>query len=491
MTLIMQSIECTRRAVPVLLLAAALPLGAQPAPAQPTLALPLGAQPTRALPLGAQPAPAQTAESADTVTQRVPLTLAEAEAEALEGNRDLEAAEARSEAAAAMARGSSAFLWPGLQADAGMLRTDDPVAVFGTKLRQQRFTEMDFALPALNQPDPVTDLNAGVGARWQIATPSRWYERSAAHAGADAAEFGLARTTEAVRFQTRVLYLQAVQAMGALTATTSALEAARATADRVTRRVGEGMGTEADRLQAQAAMAQAQARVEMARAGVDDATDALGAHLGWEAGRMPIPSEMEPELALPAAIDSQVSEMTQSILARSDLRASALGVEAVEAQARAAGAARLPSLEAFGQLRAHTPGFDDDAGSNWTVGVQLSVPVFAGFGLAAQREAARAEARAAGAEHARRIQSAAVEVRSAQRGLDAAGQALVAVEAAQQAAAEAARLLRRRYEEGMTTLADLLQAEARAAQLDAQLVDARTGVLVARAYLDFAWGDAR
>lgn len=415
--------------------------------------------------------------------EQVPLTLAEAETEALRGNRTLEAAEARAQAAAAGARGAEAFLWPGLQANAGALRTDDPVAVFGTKLRQQRFTEMDFALPSLNQPDPVSDWSAGVGASWDVASPSRWFARSAARAGAEAAELGIERTQEAVRFQTRIYYFEALRAEGTQAAAQAAFEAAQATAQRVARRVEEGMGTEADRLQAQAAEAAAQAQLEIADAGVADAYEALGAHLGWSSDRLPVPAEREPSLA-ERAIDSGPTQ-------RADLQASALGVDAARAQARAAGAQRLPALQAFGQVGTHAPGLSDDRGTNWTLGVQLSLPIFTGFGLSAVQDAAEAQARAADAEHAARVRQATVEVRSAQRGLEASREAHTAVSTAQQAAAEAVRLLRRRYEEGMTTLADLLQAEARAAEFDARLVEARTGVQMALAYLDFALGDAR
>lgn len=419
----------------------------------------------------------------------IPITLAEAEAQALEGNGMLLAARARRDAATAQARGAEAFLWPALQANAGVVRTDDPVGVFGTKLRQERFTEMDFALPSLNTPDAVTDWSAGAGAQWQIGSLSKWAERDAARSGAAAAKLGTERTAEAVIFQTRLLYLQAVQARGTLTAAEAALEAARATAERVARRVDEGMGTEADRLQARAAEAQAQARVEMAAMEVVNAAEALGAHLGWGDGRLPEPTESAP--LLPDRSDEAAALDARAPLERADVQASRAGVAAAEAQARAVGARRLPALEAFGQLGTHAPGLTDDRGSNWTVGVQLSVPVFTGFGLEAGQAAAQASASAAAAEHDARVRQAAVEVSQARRGLATARTALTATEGAQAAAAEAVRLLRSRYDEGMTTLADLLQAEARSAELDAALVEARTRVLMAQAHLDFALGDDR
>jgi outer membrane protein TolC len=418
-----------------------------------------------------------------------PLSLAEAEAQALEGNGMLLAARARRDAAAARARGAEAFLWPALQANAGLIRTDDPVGVFGTKLRQERFTEMDFALPSLNTPDPVTDWNAGAGAQWQIGSFSKWAERDAARAGALAADFSTDRTAEAVILRTRVLYLQVVQARGTLDAAEAALEAARATAGRVGRRVDEGMGTEADRLQVRAAEAEAEARVQMAAMEVRNAQEALGAHLGWSDGRLPEPVDARP--TLPDRSGEAAELAAAAPVERTDLQASRAGLAAARAQVRAVGARRLPALEAFGQLSTHAPGLTDDRGSNWTVGVQLSVPVFTGFGLEAGQAAAEAAAGAAAAEHDARVRQAAVEVSQARRGLATARSALQATEAAQAAAAEAVRLLRSRYEEGMTTLADLLQAEARSAELDAALVEARTRVLMAQAHLDFALGDDR
>ena len=56
------------------------------------------------------------------------------------------------------------------------------------------------------------------------------------------------------------------------------------------------------------------------------------------------------------------------------------------------------------------------------------------------------------------------------------------------AADEAVRLLRRRYEEGMATVADLLQAEAVAASLTTGVVDAEANLSVALAALDFVLG---
>lgn len=414
----------------------------------------------------------------------VPVTLQEAVAAALEGNRGLAAAEARAEAAELGARAGDGFLFPAVQATAGAVRTDDPVGVFGTKLRQRGFTQADFDIAALNDPDAVSDWTAGIGVQWELAQFHRWVERDAGQARSRAAGAALDRTREGTVFRTRALYIEAVRAQSALSSLDAALASAQETRDRVARRVEEGMGTQADVLQAEAAVAGIRARVEHARAGVADAREALGSWLGWSGDRIPVPAEGA--AVLNSATPDPVEEATLD--ARADLVAGRAQVEAAEAEARAVNARRLPGLQAFGMLSTHAPGIADDREANWTVGVQLSVPLFTGFSLTRGADAARAQARALALEQTQREADARAEVRSARRGVEAARGALDAAGAARDAAEEAVRLLRRRYEEGMATVADLLQAEAQAAELDAGVVDAEANLSMALAALDFVAG---
>ncbi|MBT8335110.1 MAG: TolC family protein, partial [Gemmatimonadetes bacterium] len=61
---------------------------------------------------------------------------------------------------------------------------------------------------------------------------------------------------------------------------------------------------------------------------------------------------------------------------------------------------------------------------------------------------------------------------------------------AHEAAGAAARLLGLRYEEGMATLADLLQAQSQAAGFEARLVEAEARWRMALSRLDFVLGTA-
>lgn len=413
-----------------------------------------------------------------------PLTMAKAEALALEGNRTLAASRERSRAARARADASEAFLLPGVGLDAGYTRSDDPVAVFGTKLRQGVFREADLALDRLNHPDFIDDWTGAVGARWTALDVGLWARRDAAHSGARASALGVQRTREAVVYRTRLLYLQSVRADARLGAALRAEEAARTTRDMMRSRRNEGLLTDADLLQAEAALADASARHVAAEQAVADARDLLALHLGLEEGVVPVASDTA--WTLPGV----ETEGDPNLIRRADLRASRAGVEAVEARTREAKAGRLPSVETFARLSTHAPEIFDDREEDLTLGVQLSVPLFTGGRLGAAVSEAEAMERAARIEHEDRLRTARADLARARRAVKAADRGVEAAEAAHTAAAEAHRLMRRRFQEGLATTDELLRAEARAARLATAAVDARARHQQARATLLFQRGDA-
>jgi len=77
------------------------------------------------------------------------LTLADAVATALEKNPTRKAAMFHQRAAAAGVKETRAALLPQITFREAYLRSNDPVFVFGSKLRQQRFGAGDFGFPGI------------------------------------------------------------------------------------------------------------------------------------------------------------------------------------------------------------------------------------------------------------------------------------------------------------------------------------------------------
>src|ERR1017187_8678829 len=86
--------------------------------------------------------------------QPSPLALQQAVSISLEKNPERKAAMADTKAASVGVKEARSFLLPHVTFSETATRGNDPVYVFGSELRQQRFTTADFALNALNTPTP-------------------------------------------------------------------------------------------------------------------------------------------------------------------------------------------------------------------------------------------------------------------------------------------------------------------------------------------------
>jgi len=408
--------------------------------------------------------------------QERPVTLAEAVAQARSGSQDVLAARSRAEAAGHARAAAGAYRWPMAGLEAGAVRSDDPVAAFGGRLRQGHFSQADFDPVGLNHPDPLTDWSGALGARWAPLDFAADAALRAAASEADAADLGAEWAARASAFRAEARYLEAVAAERRLAAARAAHQAAEANARLSELRRGEGLLTDADVLQARAALEGARASEIDTRRGVDDARGRLALALGWPEGQVPVPTDTS--FADPAVGSGDVT-------ARADLRASEVMLEAADARVAQARRSRLPRVEGFARIATHSNRVFSGAQHDWTLGLQLSVPVFTGFAIRAQERAAAAMRDAAAREHGLRVSEARSQVAEAERAVLAARQGAAAASAASQAAAEAARLMRRRFEEGLVTTADLLAVEAQASALAVQAVNARLGLQLAAARLAF------
>ena len=406
------------------------------------------------------------------------LTLEEAVSEALSGNADLAIALAESRAAEAEALGAAAFAWPHVAVESGITRSTDPVFAFGAKLRQARFRAEDLALDALNDPGPTDDWSTSIGFRWEALSPSRWMGRAAANRQAEAAGWRSVRARQSTELAATILYHDAVRTRAQAETAEAAEEAARATLDRFARRSERGLLTEADRLQAEAELAAARATRFDAGRRAREARQALGVFLGWTPDVLPLPTDTleAPAAVAPAAFDPP---------RRADLRALDSAAEARDAAARAADLAFLPAIDAFGEVAARGRDAFDPEDDDWTVGLSLRWTAFAGFSRVAERRRADEALRIARLEHDQALRAAAAEVDGADRAVEATAAAVEAALAGRRAAVAAADLLRRRFEEGLATPDELLQAEARRTAMQNRAIDALASYQVARARAEF------
>jgi outer membrane protein TolC len=416
------------------------------------------------------------------------LSLSAAIERALEANPDLAAQRAAADAVAALpAQASPAFL-PSIELQLQGVRTNDPVAVFGLKLRQSNFTAPDFDIDALNNPDPYGGWNAVATAQMPLVAPEGWYGYAAARKAADASAAGAARAEGATRFFAIRAYWDAQLAAYQVEALDSALVSVLAHRERAEAMREQGMVTGLDARLAGLRASELEVRRLAANAQADVAVGTLRAMLALPDSQ---PLVLTDSLRLADARSTcvEAEEGECSLESRGDLAAYRIGADAAGLQVKQAWWSQLPAVAAFGALGHHAQSapFSDGSG-NWTVGIGVTWPILKGLSGPGKIRAAQAEHRAALAKQEAAEHQARLEVQQASRMLEAARERVDVAAAAEVEAREALDHARLRYQTGAAPITELLDVQSARTAATLNYLSARRDLFVAAAALDLAYG---
>ena len=390
----------------------------------------------------------------------IKLSVDEAVERAQEQNYQVRTAEAESDGARAGARQTLATFLPQVSVSETATTTTDPLNTFGFLLKQEAVTQAAFAPEALNDPDRAENYATQITVQQPVLNVDGLFERRAATRQARAAELGTQRTAEVVRFRVRRQYFGLVLARERRSVIAAALEAARSNQSRAEDLLDQGMITQADVLAARVRVLELEADQTEAKAAVDDAADRLRYLLGIEEQTRITPTDALPDpLAPPEQID--VQEVNAE---RSDMRAMRLKRDAASQRLKAARAAFIPTVNAQGGYAWNDTTPFGTEGQSWTIGVSLQWNIFQGFQQIGGVQRARANERASDlAVRDQRLQNE-VEIEAALRAMATSRERVAQTEAVVEQARESFRLRSDRFDQGLESTTDLLQAEAQLAE---------------------------
>lgn len=416
------------------------------------------------------------------------MTLQQAVDTALANNHQVAAAEAGVRRAEADVDTAKSALRPRVDFHEVVSRTTNPVMVFGNLLRQESFGPENFDVGFLNEPDALTNFGSMLTVRQPIWTGGKVGNSvDAAESGAAAAASGRDRTRQEVVHQVIAGYTGTVLAERQLEVARAALETARAHVALVQDLFEGGLVVESDLLQAQVRESEIEEMVARAEAGLATARAGLNMVLGLPLGQ---PLTLDPEIALDP--ESRADDLDRLILEaleqRPDLAAAQARVNAAQAMVSGARSGARPEIGVQGSYEANDESFLGTDGTNWTVMVAATVPVFDGFETRSKVRRARAELDVAREQQALLGQSVELEVRRAWHDLRAATRRLVEATRSVELARTSLRIVEDRYKEGLTTMVELLDAETALTRARTRRVAAQRDVFLSRATLDLAVG---
>jgi outer membrane protein len=406
--------------------------------------------------------------SAQQEVQPSSLTLQQAVTIALEKNPLRKAAIADTKAASAGVREARSSLMPHLSFSEMGMRGDDPIYVFGSKLRQSRFTNADFALNKLNTPLPFGNFSTRFAGTWNLFDSfSTWHRINQAKQMNEAVGHSLDRTDQEIVFRVVSSYYDVLFAAKKLEVAEQSAKTANSIMEHSQARFDSGLTVESDLLTAKVRMAARQTEMIRARNTLEVARAQLNTAMG-----MPIDSPFQTtealaERTLPAPVLGEVEK--QALANRPDLKRIASEEAAQRQSVSMAKSAFGPRVNAFAGWEMDNPTFvAGGGGNNWLGGIEVQFDIFQGGAKRAELSRQRALEEKVVAMKQAASDAVRLEVRRAYYETDANRQQIEVARAAIAQAQGSLRINQDRYDSGLTTITDLLGAEdaARRSQSD-------------------------
>ena len=395
-----------------------------------------------------------------------PLSLQRAVQLALGNHPTVEASSSRTKSAESRVTQARSGFLPRLTYSESWTRSDNPVFVFGSLLTQHQFTEQNFRIESLNRPDFLNNFQSQVNVEQTV------YNWGVTRSNVRAAELDRSVSTEQER-QTRLeliarvvrVYYGAVLSQATLETAREALRSADADLKRAETIRKTGMSTDADLLSIQVHVASVREQEIRRSYDAQIAMAALNEALG-----LPLETKHLLSTTLTSGDSNKESAAAYETAAaqnRPELKQAALAAQIAEQRVAAAKASLLPEIGVRGAFEANRQEFIRKGGANWLVAASLRWNLFDGADTKARIAEARSSLVTAKATERQARQAVQLQVFQAWAGVRSAEERLNVAAAVVAQAEESLRITKNRYENGLSTVTDLLRNEV-------ALLDART-----------------
>jgi outer membrane protein TolC len=405
---------------------------------------------------------------------------------AMERNHLVSGAQYEHSAAREGAAASRSRYFPHIFLEVGFFASDAPDRVFMMKLDQGRFTLDDIQLENLNTPSSYRDFRTAVTLEQPLFDLGIGYGREMAEKEAERAGFSLAQRREDVGFAVYAAYLEVQKARATLAATEKEVAEARESLRVAQARSREGTALRSDELRARTFLSEAEQRTITALNDLRLARMRLALTVGGGGGES---LDIAEELTSTPVRLSEDELVREALVNRGDLKGGEKDVERADAAYGAARSAWFPTVYAGASYQMNDRdvpfGRDNDS---WMAGVNLRWEIF--DGLRRSRDQARAEATRQAALQYLEQQRKEVVLRVREAGLrrEEAGKRLEVARHALLASEEGMRIVAKRYENGLATMVELLDAQSALNRSRTGLVERESDYLLATARVYHAAG---
>ena len=414
-----------------------------------------------------------------------PLSLSEAIARARARNPDAGSAAAAEREAAERVTQVRGGYFPRVDVAESWQRGNHPVYVFSSLLAQRQFTAADFALDAINHPDATDNFRTALSVEQPLFDRTTSAKVRAASIGRAMAATGRQLVGHDLMAAVTDAFGGVLVAAATVRSASAAVETARADRELAGNRRDAGRVTDADVLQLEVYLARTLEQQVQAASDERIARARLNQLMGEPLLTMFSLDPTSPAIAIDTTNPASLEE--EAVKNRPEVALAIQQEQLAAAAVDAARAAFLPYVAAQGAWELNGGAWNSRS-SSWVAGAVARINLFNGLADKARLAEAREQAKRRAIEKGKAETMARLDVQIAIARLEAARASEAVGRAAADQARESRRIIRDRYESGVTDAAMLLRAADAVQQADTQQIAARVNVLTATATLQRAIG---
>lgn len=351
---------------------------------------------------------------------------------------------------------SNAIFLPQVNVSYSAMVTNDPLNVFGFRLKQQSVTAEDFNPALLNSPGALENFNTNIEVQMPIINLDLIYKRKAAAAQMESARYGTLRMKEYIVFEVKKAYLQLQLAYREKKVVEEALATSKEVFASVERFYAQGLIRKSDVLNAKVHVSGLETNLEKAGSGISNASDYLSLLMGRPVGTI---YRLDESTSILIDKNKSVSPL------RADFQALEKAAKSVGMMKKSYGFSLVPRLNAFGSYQWNDKKFASFGSDSYMLGVSLSWTIFNGNQSKYGTRSAKLQEMKLQEQLTDQKMKAQLEYTKTSRDLDDVAFELRKQNDMIEQAAEALRIVKDRFSQGLEKTTDVLVAQT---QLSAQ-----------------------
>jgi outer membrane protein TolC len=407
------------------------------------------------------------------------LSLKSAIDSALANNKDLQLAGLDEKIAASRFKQTDAVFLPQVDLSYSAITTNNPLNAFGFKLQQQTVKQADFNTDVLNHPGNTSDFSTKAQLQQPILNLDLLYMRKAAAKETETYQLKTQRTREFIAFEVEKGYLQLQLQHEEVKVLKDALVYARSVYDFTNNRVEQGLFQKSDALNVKVQVSSFETKLAEAESNVKNASDYLSLLMGTPYANIYTTDSSAPAITAHSPGDTLVPG------SRADIAAMQTAIDASELMIQSTRKSYLPKVNAFATYQLNDAAALGFSASSYLAGVQMSWSIFKGNSVKNKIATQRLEKTRLREQLDQVHQQSQLELNKTWRQLEDAKFQISRQQTAVQNAEEALRILKDRYEQGLTNSTDVLLAQTQLAQQKLGLSQAVYNHNVTFYYLQF------